>query len=112
MPAVDEGTADTLQEQTASSGEDHRHRLVDRLTLVAAVIEPLFLYPQAMEILIHRNATAVYVPTWLGINLLTGIWIWYAMVHKQHLVLLYQVLYLIANTLIIIGALTYGGRWT
>lgn len=84
---------------------------VDRLIYIAAIIEPLILYPQAIQIFRYENAQGISIPTWIGINILTSIWIWYAITRKQKVIFLYQGLFFIANTLIIIGALMYGGKW-
>lgn len=100
------------REPAPADADRARRRWVDRLTMVAAVVEPLMLYPQGVQILVHRNGAAVYLPTWLGIDVLTAIWVWYAAVHRERLVLLYQSLFLVADALITIGALWYGGRWS
>lgn len=84
---------------------------VDKLTLIAAVIEPLFMYPQAIQIFRYKTALGVSIPTWLGIDILTIVWIWYAVVHKQKMIFIYQGLFFIAITMTLVGALEYGGKW-
>jgi len=84
---------------------------INKIILFAAIIEPLFTLPQAYIIFANQNARDVSLTTWIGFNVLTAIWIWYAYVNKEKIVLLYQVLYFIFNTLVIIGALVYGGTW-
>lgn len=84
---------------------------VDRIIIIGAVVEPLFVLPQAISIFRDKSAEGVVIVTWLGLSLLTALWVWYAYVHKEKMVLLYQSLFLAFNTLVIVGALLYGGRW-
>lgn len=85
--------------------------IVDRATFVAAIVEPLVTIPQAVTIFTQRNAAGVSLSTWVGYELLTVVWIWYALVHKQHMILLYQGLFMIIQTFVIAGGLLYGAKW-
>ena len=88
-----------------------RTPLVDRLTFVAAVVEPLVTVPQAVIIFRRHSAEDISLSTWVGYEILTIIWIWYAIVHKDKMVFIYQGLFLIIQTVIIIGGLLYGAKW-
>lgn len=85
--------------------------LVDRLTFAAAIIEPLVTIPQVYVIFRNHTAAGVSLSTWLGYELLTIIWLWYAVVHKEKMILVYQGLFMIVQTLVIIGGLIYGAPW-
>jgi len=84
---------------------------IDKLILVVAVVEPLCTLPQAIGIFRSQNASGISISTWVGFNLLTIIWIWYSIVHKEKVVLIYQSLFFIFDSLLIIGAIIYGGTW-
>lgn len=86
-------------------------KLVDRLTLVAAIIEPLITLPQAAVIFQHRSATAVSLSTWVGYECLTIVWLWYAIVHREKMILLYQGLFFITQAAVVLGGLMYGAKW-
>lgn len=86
-------------------------KVIDRIIVFAAVLEPMFVLPQALQIYRTRSADGVSIMTWLGLSLLTAVWVWYAYEHKEKMVLLYQGLFLTFNTLVIIGAIIYGGKW-
>jgi len=88
-----------------------RQSFVDKLIIIVAVVEPLCTLPQAIGIFKNRNASGISILTWVGFNLLTIIWIWYAIVHKEKIVLIYQSLFFIFDSLLIIGAIIYGGTW-
>src|SRR5258708_9703309 len=77
--------------------------LVDRLTFIAAVLEPLFTLPQVIAILRDHTAAGVSLTTWVGFDCLTMIWIWYGFTHKEKLILLYQGLFFIVQTTVIIA---------
>ncbi len=90
----------------------HRsRRLVDKLTLAAAIIEPLATVPQAVTIFIHHTAAGVSLSTWCAYEIMTIIWLWYGFAHKEKMILVYQGGFFIAQTAIIIGALVYGPHW-
>jgi uncharacterized protein with PQ loop repeat len=94
----------------------HKHKnqrsfFVNKIILAVAIIEPLFTLPQAYTIFQNQNASDISLTTWVGFNILTAIWIWYSIVNKEKVVLLYQGLFFVFNTLVIIGALLYGGKW-
>ncbi len=86
-------------------------KLVDRATFLAAIIEPLVTIPQAMVIFKQHSAAGVSLSTWVGYEVLTLVWIWYGIVHKEKMILLYQGLFLIIQTIVIIGGLMYGAKW-
>ena len=92
--------------------QKHENRFfIDKIILGVAIIEPLFTLPQVIIIFRNKNATDVSIFTWLGFNLMTLMWIWYAIAHKEKIVLIYQLLFFLINCFVIIGAIMYGGQW-
>lgn len=85
--------------------------LVDRLTYAAAIIEPVITIPQALVIFRDQTAAGVSLSSWVGYEILTAIWIWYALVHKQRLILVYQGLFFIIQAVVIVGGFMYGASW-
>ncbi len=81
---------------------------VDRIIYAVACIEPLFSVPQSVEIFHAHSAKNVSIVTWLGYEAMTAIWVWYAYVHRDKLLLTYQGLFFIIDGSIIVGALMYG----
>ena len=91
--------------------KNKRKFIINKVIFAAAIIEPLFTLPQAFTIFENQDATNISLTTWIGFNLLTAVWIWYSIINKEKVLLIYQGLYFIFNTLVIIGALMYGGVW-
>lgn len=85
--------------------------LIDKIILFVAIFEPLCTLPQVIEIYSNKDASNVSILTWIGFNVLTTIWIWYAITRKQKIVLIYQSLFFIFDSILIIGAIIYGGQW-
>ena len=85
--------------------------LVDRLTYVAAIVEPIITIPQATVIFKEKTAAGISLGSWIGFQILTAVWIWYALVHKDWLILTYQGLFFVVQAAVIIGAIIYGANW-
>lgn len=83
---------------------------IDKLIIVVAVIEPFCTLPQAISIFRNKDASGISILTWIGFNILTIIWIWYAIYNKEKVVFIYQALFFIFDSIVIIGAFLYGGQ--
>lgn len=84
-------------------------KIVDRLVYLAAIVEPLFSLPQAYQIYHNHAAADVSILSWVGFECMTLIWLWYGIVHKEKMILIYQGLFFIIDGSVLIGALYYGG---
>jgi uncharacterized protein with PQ loop repeat len=80
---------------------------VDRLIYIAAIVEPLFSLPQSYHIFSTKSAADISIITWVGFELMTLIWIWYGIVHKEKTILIYQSLFFIIDGSVVVGALLY-----
>ena len=85
--------------------------LVDRLTYAAAIVEPIVTVPQVVVIFRDQTAAGISLFSWAGYQAMTLIWIWYAIVHKDKLILMYQSLFFIVQTAVIVGGIIYGAHW-
>lgn len=86
-------------------------KLVDRMTYIVAIIEPAVTLPQVYVIFHDRTAAGVAISSWIGYQLFTLIWLWYGIVHKDKIIITYQLMWLVMQMLIIIGGLMYGAKW-
>ncbi len=86
-------------------------KVVDRLVYAAAIIEPIITIPQAVIIFKYQTAAGISLSSWIGFQILTMIWIWYGLVHKDKLILVYQGLFFIVQGVVIAGAIVYGAGW-
>ena len=90
--------------------EATRPKLVDRLVYVAAIVEPLFSLPQALQIYHDHAAVNVSILSWLGFELMTLIWLWYGLVHHDRMILIYQGLFFVIDGSVLVGALYFNGK--
>ena len=87
-----------------------RPRIIDRLTYVAAIVEPLFSLPQAYQIYHDKSAASTSILTWIGFEVMALIWIWYALIHKERTIFIYQSLFFVIDGSVLVGAIYYGGK--
>lgn len=86
-------------------------QLVDRLTYLVAAIEPIVTIPQVYVIFHDKTAEGIAISSWIGYELFTIIWLWYGIVHKEKVIIFYQLCWLVLQLIIIIGGLMYGAKW-
>ncbi len=86
-------------------------QLVDRLTYLVAAIEPIVTLPQVYLIFRDKTADGIAISSWIGYQLFTLVWLWYGIVHKEKVIIFYQLAWFILQTAIIIGAVMYGAKW-
>lgn len=86
-------------------------KFVDRLTYIVAIVEPAVTLPQVYVIFHDKTAAGIALSSWIGYQFFTAIWLWYGIVHKDKAIIIYQILWLVLQTMIIIGGLMYGAKW-
>ena len=84
---------------------------VDRLTYIVALVEPAITIPQLYLIFHDKTAEGIALSSWVGYQVFTLIWLWYGIVHKEKVIILYQFSWLVLQTGVIIGGLMYGAKW-
>ena len=92
----------------------HPHRwtrLLDMCVYVAGVLGPLFTFPQIYIIFSTRQAGGVSILSWGTYALLDTVWILYGVVHKERAIVVTYILWCLANLLVALGAIMYGGSW-
>ena len=87
-----------------------RPKIVDRLVYFVAIVEPLCSIPQAYQIYHDKSAGSVSLLAWIGFELLTLIWLWYGIEHREKMILIYQGLFFVIDGSVVVGAIIYGGK--
>jgi MtN3 and saliva related transmembrane protein len=82
-------------------------RFVDGMIYVTGVLGPFASLPQLIEIWVHKNAAGVSAFSWTGYTIGTVLWLIYGVVHREKPIIITQVLWLVFNVLITIGAFIY-----
>lgn len=84
---------------------------VDRLTYGAAILEPAITIPQVYQIFSQKTAAGISLLSWIGYEVMTMVWIWYAVAHKERVIFVYSGLFFIVQAAVIVGGLMYGASW-
>ena len=82
-------------------------RIIDRLVLFIAFLAPLVEIPQLIKIYMDKSAADVSLITW-GLFVVFGFpWLVYGMIHKEKPVVILYSLWIIIDSIIVIGILMY-----
>ena len=84
------------------------HPVLDRLIYVAAIASPIMTLPQLWKIWIEQNASGISVITWSTYLIVSFVWLYYGVVHKERVIIFNQLIWLIMIPGIIIGTVLYG----
>ncbi len=84
-----------------------RHKLINRLIVPIAIIQPLMTIPQIMTIFVNKSASDVSIVTWVAYEIGSSLWLYFGVVHKIKSIIITQTLWLIIHSLMIIGILLY-----
>ena len=82
-------------------------RAIDRIVLIIAFLAPLVELPQLIEIYVNKAAQNVSVLTW-GFFVIFGIpWLIYGIIHKEKPIIILYSLWIIIDSIIVVGILLY-----
>lgn len=81
---------------------------IDKAVMITAFVEPLIGLPQVIQIFTTKSAADISLSSWVGYQFVTVLWLIYGIKHKEKPIIWYQGLWLVVQTLVIIGILKYG----
>lgn len=83
-------------------------RLLDKLVLMCAVIGPLVDLPQLFKIYMDKSAKDVSLLTWFFFSLFAIPWLIYGIVHKEKPIIISYSLWILIDSVIVVGIIIYG----
>lgn len=86
---------------------DKKIRYVDNLVSIVAVIFPLTMIPQILEIWVYKNISGVSLLTWCLFLFFQIILVCYALVHKEKRLILMWSLWVVGEIIIITGLILF-----
>lgn len=92
----------------SSSISKQQKQSIERIALVAAVIQPLITIPQIIEIYGNKSAQDVSLITWLGYLLFGLVFLVYGAVFKLRPIFYGQILWVTMQLIVVIGIFIYG----
>lgn len=87
---------------------DKKVRTLDKLIYVVGVVGPLMILPQIIKIFVLKEAQGVSLLSYSSLVILSGIWLWYGIVHKEKPIIITNSLWMVLHAIIVIGVLIYG----
>lgn len=81
---------------------------IDKIVMVTAFVEPMAGLPQVVQIFKTHSAADLSLSSWVAYQIVTILWLIYGITHKEKPVIWYQGLWLVVQTLVIIGIIRYG----
>lgn len=84
-----------------------RQPFINRFIYVAVVVYPLTTIPQIVEIFASQNAGSVSLLTWLSYDIITLVFLWYAIENKLKPLIIEYSLWLVAQSIVVAGILLY-----
>lgn len=86
-------------------------KLINRIIIPVAIIQPLGTIPQILAIFGHQDGTSLSISSWLLYLIFDILWLWYGISEKQKAVLASAITFTVMEGAVLVGALMYGGRW-
>lgn len=83
-------------------------RLLDRAIYVVAIIGPIMTIPQVWNIWIGHQVAGISMISWATYLIAALFWLAYAIVHKEKPLIFTNTLWVILDTMIVVGLVIYG----
>jgi len=84
-----------------------RIAVLDTIVYVVGIAGPILTIPQVWDIYVGQNAAGVSALSWGAYTLFTIPWLTYGIVHRERVLIVNNILWLVLNSLVFIGALIY-----
>lgn len=82
-------------------------KYIDKWIFIIALIWPLLTIPQVLMIRINKNAESISLFTWGAYISSATLWLIYGIIHKEKAIIFSNILWMIVNIAVFIGAIIY-----
>lgn len=82
-------------------------RLLDHAMIFIAMLSPIMLLPQALQVFVTKDASSLSIYTWSGLTVLNLLWATYGFVHKDKPILIASASVALIDLVIVIGIVSY-----
>ena len=93
--------------ELAKSKHKKQTTFIDKFIYVAAIAYPLTTIPQIVTIFVDRSSANVSLATWVLYDIFTIVFLWYAISKKIKPLVLEYSLWIVTQTIVVIGILIY-----
>ncbi|HEY2003654.1 MAG TPA: hypothetical protein VGH44_00895 [Candidatus Saccharimonadia bacterium] len=88
-----------------------QRRVINKVILAVAVIQPAGTIPQIVKIYSTHNASSISMLSWGIFVVFDAMWLWYGLAERQKAVILSGALFTLLEGIVVVEALLYGGSW-
>lgn len=89
--------------------ESKAHSIIDRVTLVFAVIIPFITIPQILQLWNNKSSANVSLITWIAFLINAVVWLVYGVIHKDKLIIINSALWIILEFAVIFLIVIFRG---
>ncbi len=83
-------------------------RIMDKLIYLIALVWPILTLPQVYMVWVEKNAAWLSLFTWTAYVVSPILWLIYGIVHKEKAIIFSNILWIIVDLAVLIGAVIYG----
>jgi uncharacterized protein with PQ loop repeat len=87
---------------------DKFKRNFDKFMYVIVIVAPLTNIPQLLTVWVDKNATGVSPLSWVLFSIVSLIWFFYGILHKDKHIIIMSAALAVIQTLVAVGAVWYG----
>ena len=80
---------------------------VDKSVYLIAIVSPIMTLPQLIKIWTEKSSQGLSIMTWGTYLIASSIWMVYGIIHKEKPIVFTNVLWIVLQTIIVIGVLMY-----
>jgi uncharacterized protein with PQ loop repeat len=84
---------------------DKWKRILDKSMFVIGLIGPFMMIPQILKVHIEKNASSIAISSWILFLFVALSWTIYGLSHKEKVIIISNIAWVISYILIIIGAM-------
>lgn len=87
---------------------DKYKRFMDKMIYAIGIIGPLATIPQAWKIWTEKNASGLFLYSWIVFCIVNVTWLFYGILHREKPIIITYIGWLIVNIFVVMGIILYG----
>jgi uncharacterized protein with PQ loop repeat len=87
---------------------DRLKRAIDYGVYLVSILGVVFTIPQMITIWINRNASGVSAISWIAYVVTALFWIFYGVIHREKPIIWINILWVICDLIVVVGAIKFG----
>jgi uncharacterized protein with PQ loop repeat len=97
-----------LKKRKAEKRRNKAIKTIDAVIYVVALFGIIVTIPQVTKVWLEQNASGVSLISWSGYLIASLFWLAYGIIHREKPIIFAYLLWVVLDTLIVIGIIVYG----